>query len=79
MHTLKKPHGQRKKRINSITILKDFTVLCRRGLDFFPESDSEGFYFSGLGGLGGGTERTEPERNRNGTETEPQRNRINGN
>ena len=41
----------------------------------FPESGSEGFYFSGLGGLGGGTERTEPKRNRNGTETEPERNR----
>ena len=25
--------------------------------DLIPESDSEGFYFSGLGGLGGGTER----------------------
>ena len=32
----------------------DVNVL--KGCNIFPESDSEGFYFSELGGLGGGTE-----------------------
>ena len=32
-------------------------ILGRDPGDVFPESGSEGFYFSGLGGLGGGTER----------------------